>query len=293
MPTLKSPAKINIFLEVVNKRKDGYHNIDSVFLAVELVDIIELSFRKDDQIIVKTDAPDIPDGPNNLVYKAIDKLRSLTGIKKGVQVYICKKIPAGGGLGGGSSNAATVIKALCEKWNLNLCNQNIKQLAASLGADIPFFLYGGSIARCRGIGEIVEPLEMDLQQYFILVNPGISINTAGVYGKIKVPQTPNEPNDLLYACSRGDTNKMGKMLFNRLEEAVLGEYTQVGMIKDELRASGVQGVLMSGSGSSVFAVIDNEAEGDRIVHQLREKHPEWFCSLVKAMQRSCSTTSSL
>ena len=293
MLILKSPAKINVFLEVVNKRKDGYHNIDSIFLAVNLLDTIELSFRKDDQTIIETDSSNIPDGPDNLVYKAVEALRRLTGIREGVQVYICKKIPAGGGLGGGSSNAAVVIKALCEKWHLNLWDDNIKQMSASLGADIPFFLYGGSIARCRGIGEIVEPLELNLKQYFLLVNPGISINTAGVYGKVNVPQTPNEPNDLLYACSRGDTGKIGKNLFNRLEEAVLEEYPQVSLLKDELSSFGTQGVLMSGSGSSVFAVVDNKVEGDRIVHRLRDKHPEWFCSLVKAMQRSDATTSSV
>ncbi|MDX9703527.1 MAG: 4-(cytidine 5'-diphospho)-2-C-methyl-D-erythritol kinase [Candidatus Auribacterota bacterium] len=293
MVVLESPAKLNIFLEVVNKRNDGYHNIDSVFVSIDLCDTIELFLRDDDRIIVETDSEYVPDGKDNLVYKAVKEIKTLAGIQQGIQVYIRKKIPAGGGLGGGSSNAASVIKELCSIFNIDVASEKIKKTAASLGADIPFFLFGGQIARCRGIGDVVEPLKVLFNQCFVVVNPGISINTGKVYGKIKVPQLPKNPDDLINACINADSKAIGKYLFNRLEEAVVDEYKDIRYIKDELLLLGAQGVLMSGSGSSVFALVDNNEKADIIVHHIRDKHPQWFCSLTKTMPRSDELKSSV
>lgn len=282
MVVLASPAKLNIFLEVCNKRNDGYHNIDSVFVAIDLFDRIELEVIDENRIVVTADAGDVPDGEKNLVYKAIVKIKEFAGSDKGAIVHIKKRIPAGGGLGGGSSNAATVIKALCQTWNIDTTDTGLLNMCASLGADIPFFMRGVTAARCRGIGEIVEPLELNCDLCFVVVNPGIAINTGSVYSTINVPQAPRSPDILIESLKINNVKKISENLFNRLEEAVLGNYEQVGQIKKELEMNGAYAALMSGSGSSVFGLADTEESGNMLVQQIKKRHKSWFCSLAKA-----------
>ena len=284
---LVSPAKLNLFLEIVNKRKDGYHNLDSVFCMIDLHDKIQLDFTKDNKIVVRTDSPHVPDGEKNIVYKSIRLLKDYFNIDEGVCVFIKKSIPVGGGLGGGSSNAGVVIRYLAERWNLDIENKEIKSLIASLGADIPFFVRFSPIALCTGIGDQVKSLQTSLSLWFVIINPSICINTKNMYEKIQLTYEPKLTKILLKKIADKTTKNsyenIAKNLFNRFEDTVIPLYPVIKDIKTQLIQLGCSGALMSGSGSTVFGVVSNQTVGEKIVNAFKNEHPDWFCHLSRSM----------
>jgi len=280
---LISPAKLNLFLEIVNKRKDGYHNLDSVFCMIDLHDIIQLEFIEEDKIKVKTDSSIVPDGEKNIVYKAVFLLKNYFNIKQGVSIFIRKNIPAGGGLGGGSSNAGVVINYLAEKWKLNINNRQIKSLISSLGADIPFFVSYCPLALCTGIGDKIENIKTFLTSWFVVVNPLICINTKEMYGKIKLTYEPKRSTILLDKLTKNSYENIAKNLFNRFEDTVIPLYPVIKDIKAQLVKLGCKGSLMSGSGSTVFGVVRDRKAGEEIVRAFKCNNPEWFCCLSRSM----------
>jgi 4-diphosphocytidyl-2-C-methyl-D-erythritol kinase len=254
---LKAPAKINLFLEIKNKRTDGYHNLESIMQTINLYDKLyfELTEKKfffgcSDKSLLNTNI--------NIVCKTVKIIKQYYNIKKGVKIYLKKEIPIGAGLGGGSSDAATTIKALVKLWNIKTTKKELEQIAIKLGADVSFFLTGGT-ALCEGIGEIITPLKNINKLNIIIINPGFNISTSEAYKKIIWPLTNKKTihtiKDLI--CNNlFSTNESFRNCFNRLEEFVFPYYPKVAEIKEVLNKFNYVG-LMSGSGSTVFGISDS------------------------------------
>jgi 4-diphosphocytidyl-2-C-methyl-D-erythritol kinase len=273
---LKSPAKVNLFLEIKSNRKDGYHNLESIMQTISLYD--ELSFEDTDKnIIFSCDNKALPCDKTNLVYKAALAIKTKFNINKGVKIYLKKNIPQGAGLGGGSSNAATTILALVKLWNIKTTQKELESIATKLGADVPFFLTGGTCL-CEGIGEIVTPLKSITNLDMILVNPGFGISTVGIYKKINFPLTNSvkiHKIKHLISSSSFNNKEAFKSCFNRLEEFVFGDFKAILEIKTLLSKLCCTS-LMSGSGATVFGILDINISKEYIVSELK-KYSWDFC----------------
>ncbi|MDR3049133.1 MAG: 4-(cytidine 5'-diphospho)-2-C-methyl-D-erythritol kinase [Elusimicrobiota bacterium] len=272
MLKLKTPAKINLFLEILNKRPDGYHNLVSIMQTVSLFDELTIESLSNDTIEIESNNKEIPTDSRNLVYKAAQAVKEKFNIKQGVKIYIDKQIPICAGLGGGSSNAAGTIKGLIELWGIMPLdeiskNEQIRLLSSKLGADVPFFLTGGTTL-CEGIGDIVAPIKSIGKKNVILINPNFSVSTSEVYNRIKFPLTKISqmykiPTDFKHwSLDKND-------LFNRLEEFVFPYNPEIAKIKFLLIQAGCL-ALMSGSGSTVFGISKSKDHSDEIIKKLNQ-----------------------
>ena len=256
---LLSPAKVNLFLKVISKREDGYHDILSLMQPVSLFDVIRMKIDEGSGVSTRVTAtgspgnlPPVPDGPENLAYKAAELFLNEAGLKKAVDIEIRKQIPSGAGLGGGSSNAATVLMGLNDALGQVIDHDELLTISASIGSDVPFFLLKGS-ALASGRGEILERISIPLYDY-VLVNPGFEVSSGWAYDNLDLTKK-DEDNMLMYSKSAlMDSHHIKDLLVNDLEPAVLERYPQILEIKDELSATDTEGVLMSGSGPTVFAI---------------------------------------
>jgi 4-diphosphocytidyl-2-C-methyl-D-erythritol kinase len=261
---IKAPAKINLFLEIKDKREDGYHKLESIMQTVSLYD--ELSFELTDKnIFLECSSKILPTDSTNIIYKAAINFHNYFKINKGVKIYLKKIIPIGAGLGGGSSDAAATLAVLTKLYNVKTNKKELEQIATKLGADVSFFLTGGA-ALCKGIGDIVTPLKTIKNLNVILVNPGFSINTANIYRKIKFPLTKKtEITKIRAQIDSGsfNTSNAFSYCFNRLEDFVLADYPEIAKIKEVLRTTGCIS-LMSGSGATVFGLFDSNVNLESI-----------------------------
>jgi 4-diphosphocytidyl-2-C-methyl-D-erythritol kinase len=265
---LHAPAKINLFLEVKNRRPDGYHNIESIMHTVSLYDRITIETAATLSLVC--DRPGLPVDEKNLAMKAAGVLRKRLGIAGGARITLEKRIPMGAGLGGGSSDAATVLKGLLRLWKTDLPEKELVCLAKELGADVPFFLYGGT-AVARGIGEKIEMLEKVPPACFVLVNPGFGVATPWVYRNLHFPLTKKQKINRIKRLlqQKKPSELWGSRFFNRLEEVVFPAYPEIRQIKNILSESGCMS-LMSGSGSTVFGLTSSKKTGDAIKARLKK-----------------------
>lgn len=266
---LRAPAKINLYLEVVGRRPDGYHNIESIMQTVSLYDRLIIETRPGGALSMECSDPGLPVDERNLVMRAAVALKAALGTAKGAHIRLEKQVPMGAGLGGGSSDAAACLNGLLSLWGESLPHEQLVAIGAKLGADVPFFLKGGC-AIASGIGEVLEPLSPVPAATVILVNPGFPVATPGVYRGLRFPLTNvqkiNRITNLLH--SGLPVTEWGPCLFNRLEEVVLPQYPQIRRIKDELARLGAFS-LMSGSGSTVFGIVKTLDDGERIRSELK------------------------
>jgi 4-diphosphocytidyl-2-C-methyl-D-erythritol kinase len=254
----KTPAKINLGLHIHGKREDGFHELETIFQMVSLYDDIELELLPSG-IKLKCDTLGVPTDDTNLVYKAARLLRQNYQVEdKGVSIRLKKNIPFGAGLGGGSGNAAGVLMGLNRLWNLNIERAELSILAAELGSDVPFFLTS-PCALGIGRGEQLEALKTCPKFQVLLVFPGFPIATSWVYHNLKLKLTKRENNISILRknLSLSDITSLGSQLYNDLESVVIQRFPEVQVIKDELRVLGALGVLLSGSGSTVFGIFDD------------------------------------
>ncbi|MBT9132536.1 4-(cytidine 5'-diphospho)-2-C-methyl-D-erythritol kinase [candidate division NPL-UPA2 bacterium Unc8] len=254
-----SPAKINLFLNVLKKRDDGYHEIETVLQAIGLYD--ELSLIEINQGVEVMSLEGVtPSGKANLIYQAANIILENCKIKKGVRIKLKKRIPVAAGLGGGSSNAAATLVGLNELWKLNLSRTHLVELAASLGSDVPFFISGGR-AVGTGRGDKITSLANWQHFWLILLIPKFSILTRHAYQNLNLI---NERSQLKTVLSCLEGGNLEKALYNRFEEVITKKYPVVGIMKDELRSLGAEGALMSGSGPAVFGVVRQRAHAEKI-----------------------------
>lgn len=260
---IQAPAKINIYLEVVNRRKDGYHNIESIMQTVSLFDRITINPAAE-KLTLKCNIKDLPVDQSNLALKAAILLKNELKIKNGADIYLEKSIPMGAGLGGGSSDAAAVLKGLLHVWRQKLSNEKLLEIAEKLGSDVPFFLFGGT-AIARGKGEKLEKLTKIQNANILLVNPGFGVATKTVYKNLQFPLTKKQKINRILGLFKGSgpQAQWGNAMFNRLEDVVLPMYPDIRRIKDIFKSHGCS-CLMSGSGSTVFGIMPDKKIGLKI-----------------------------
>jgi len=249
-----SPAKVNLFLKITGQRTDGYHELLTVFVPVALYDKLTIS-KSDKGLEVYCSGRGLPKNQNNLVSRAAISFFEKTGIKKGVKITLIKNIPISSGLGGGSSDAATTLKALNHLWPNALSKEDLEKLALSLGADVPFFLLQKP-AIARGIGEILQPIESFPSFWYVIVSPNLIISTAWAYEKTKLKLTNNR-NQNIIKCFKKNIFNIPDLLFNDLERVTLVKYPFLSSIKESLLQLGALGALMTGSGPSIFGLFDS------------------------------------
>jgi len=254
----KTPAKINLGLHIHGKREDGFHELETIFQMVSLYDDVELELLSSG-IKLECDTPGVPTDDTNLVCKAALLLRQSYQVEgKGVSIRLKKKIPFGAGLGGGSGNAAGVLMGLNRLWDLNIEREKLLALAAELGSDVPFFLTS-PCALGMGRGEQLKVLKPCAKFQVLLVFPGFPVATTWVYQNLKLKLTKRENNISILRknLSLSDITSLGSRLYNDLEPVVIQRFPEVQVVKDELGAWGALGVLLSGSGSTVFGIFDD------------------------------------
>ena len=279
---MKAYAKINLNLKVLGIRPDSYHELFTLMQTVDLYDILEFSPSNKLELTVEL-AKDLSGqnaslsaGSDNLAYRAADLLRMHTGFTQGVRINLIKKIPLAAGLAGGSADAAAVLKGLNSFWNLNLPETELAQLGAQLGSDVPFCLRGGT-ALARNRGETIEPLA-DLHNFGVLLaKPDFGLSTALVYrlyDKAKInkhssnstlPATVNK--EILYG--QNNLKELADYLENDLEQAVLPLYPEINALKETIASLGAAGVLMSGSGPTVFGLFANKTQAEQAAGKLQ------------------------
>ena len=277
--TLKAPAKINLFLEVLKKRPDGYHQIVTILQEVGLADSLTLKETPSPEIIIQCPNPHIPTDSRNLAYKAAFLLKKYVGEKKrGVIITIEKKIPVAAGLGGGSSDAAATLKGLNRLWKLNLDTRTLSNLAQEIGMDVPFFIQGG-LGLAMGRGEEVSPLKPLPETWFVLAVSPFKVSTAWAYGHLSIsPLTRKikENRMILKAIRAGDIVEVGRQLFNRLEEVTMKRHRELVYLKESILSTGAKGALMSGSGPVVFGLFSSRREAWRAKEVLRKNKEEVY-----------------
>lgn len=266
---VKAPAKINLTLDVLGKRTDGYHEVEMIMTTVDLADRIGLEPRADDQIRIISADRFVPDDHRNLAYQAAKLLKDTYGIKQGVTITLEKKIPVAAGLAGGSSDAAATLKGLNELWGLNLTVDQLAEHGAKIGSDVSFCVYGGT-ALATGRGEQIQELTAPPNCWIILAKPSIGVSTADVYGGLKMNEV-NHPDTkaMLRAIQEKDYDLMCESMGNALETVTLKLHPEVSTIKEQMTKFGADAVLMSGSGPTVFGVVQHESRVNRIYNGLR------------------------
>ncbi len=261
-----APAKLNLFLEVLQRRADGYHDIESLMVTVDLCDTLTFENAPSGRIELVCDDPSLPTGSDNLVVRAAELLQanSPAGSNLGARITLTKVIPAQAGLAGGSSDAAATLAGLSRLWGLNLPPDQLDALAAAIGSDVTFFRHG-PCALCRGRGERVEPLALPGVFHFVLVCPPVGVATARVYREVVVPDRPRSIEPITAALASGDPEALGRAFFNRLQPVAESLVPPLGAVRDALTnlRPPLVGHLMSGSGSSYFGLArDRQAAED-------------------------------
>ena len=260
-----SNAKINLGLNVLNKRKDGYHNLHSLFVEIELAD--ELLFTPSEmyQLTVEGDqTTDLPLDENNIITQAYQLIRGkIENVQTEYAIHIKKQIPMGGGLGGGSSNAATTLVVLNRLWEMNLTHEKLEIIGTELGADIPFFIRGG-VQLINGIGDILTPQKPEPLNglHFLLVAPPIYISTAWAYKALNKTLQPDNSHPKFPPLSKPIN---WELFDNDFERVIRKTYPEVGKIKETLQSAGALYAGLSGSGSTVFGVFDNLQKAEAIL----------------------------
>lgn len=269
---IEAPAKINLTLEIIGKRSDGYHELLTVFQSVGLSDSLSFDWSATGAELVCSD-PDVPADESNLVLKAIRGMEKLSGAPIPVKVTLEKRIPAGAGLGGGSSDAAAVLRVLGEK--LGARGEELHALAASLGADVPFFLAGGT-ALGAGKGEILESLPPFPPVSVVIVKPAFPIATAFAYGKVKSYSTGTKSRALADALRRAQSPPLPDCLTNDFEKFLFPFYPELADIKETFLRRGAAAAQLSGSGSAMFALAETGKDAIEIAEAVKPFGRVWI-----------------
>ncbi len=251
---LRAQAKINLSLDVLSKREDGYHELRMVMQSIGLHDRVSVETTAEG-IQVESGSRWVPSGADNIAYKAAALLLGKAGLKTGVNIKISKRIPVAAGLAGGSADAAAVLKGINSIFGLGLTQQELMDLGKQIGADVPYCIAGGTML-AEGIGEKLSPLKSFKGIDLILIKPKIGVSTAWVYGNLDLKKVTGNPDTqlIMNAIEAGDAFEIAKNMKNVLEEVTIPRYPVVQAAKDRLMELGAAGAMMSGSGPSVFGL---------------------------------------
>lgn len=266
---VKAPAKINLTLDVLYKRPDNFHEVEMIMTTVDLADRIGLESRSDGLIKIVSTDNFVPDDDRNFAYQAAELLKDTYGIQEGVTITIEKQIPIAAGLAGGSSDAAATLRGLNELWNLNLTLDELAVHGAKIGSDVSFCVYGGT-ALATGRGEKIQEIPAPPTCWVVLAKPKVGVSTADIYGGLKIEglEHPNT-KQMIEAIEQSNYELMCQSLGNVLETVTFKLHPEVVMIKEQMQRFGADAVLMSGSGPTVFGLVESEARVSRIYNGLR------------------------
>ncbi len=274
--TYTSPCKFNPYLEVGALRPDGYHEVVTVLEPVSLHDTLTAK-ETAGTIEVTSDCPGLPEGVKNIVYRAAPLLRERAGVEKGVSIRIEKKVPVAAGLGGGSANAAATLRELDRFWGLSLPEETLRELAARLGSDVPFFL-DPRTSLGRGRGERLTVLPPLPPLHLVVINPAFPVSTAWAYAEVAkrgVSLSPRpEFDEFTEAVKKGDLRAIGSLMYNSFQEVVAGKFPPVGEILGFLESGGVLGAVLAGSCPTVVGVVEKKEEAERLAEEARRVFPE-------------------
>ena len=266
---VKAPAKINLTLDVLYKRPDHYHEVEMVMTTVDLADRIGLEPRGDGLIKIISADRFVPDDERNFAYQAAKLLKDTYGIEEGVSIKIEKEIPIAAGLAGGSSDAAATLRGLNEMWSLNLTMDELAVLGAKIGSDVSFCVHGGT-ALATGRGEKITELPAPPACWVVLAKPKIGVSTADVYGGLKLEGIRHpDTKQMIEAIQNQDYELVCRSVGNVLETVTFTLHPEVVTIKEQMQRFGADAVLMSGSGPTVFGLVDSESRAARIYNGLR------------------------
>jgi 4-diphosphocytidyl-2-C-methyl-D-erythritol kinase len=276
---VKAPAKINLSLDVLHKRPDGYHEVKMVMTTIDLADRIELTPLPSDTIRIVSHNRFVPDDHRNLAYQAAKLLKERFNVRDGVAISITKMIPVAAGLAGGSSDAAATLRGLNKLWNLGLTLDELAELGAEIGSDVSFCVYGGT-AIATGRGEKIEHIPAPPPCWVILAKPTIGVSTAEVYRNLNLASIVHPDVDaMVKAIKEQDYDGICSLVGNVLEEVTLKMHPEVAQIKEQMKRFGADAVLMSGSGPTVFGLVRHDSRLQRIYNGLRG-----FCDQVFAVR---------
>ncbi len=286
--TFLSYAKINLYLKVLGRRDDGYHNIETIFQTIDLSDELRFTLRPSD-ISLECTALDVPDGSENLAWRAAALLKKKCECDRGVHIELKKRIPAGAGLAGGSGNAAATLSALNQLWNLNLSDIDLRELGLELGSDVPYCTVGGTTA-ATGRGENLSALGALPETAFLVLHPQIQVSTARVYNHPLLPRSGEKPidsmtADLKIAIGMLQKGAIADILQNDMESVVFAEHPELAVLKQRLLDAGCAAALMSGSGSSIFGICGNRDHAREIADGFAELNTSIVASVPHGVQR--------
>jgi 4-diphosphocytidyl-2-C-methyl-D-erythritol kinase len=275
--SLPSFAKINWSLQVLRRRPDGYHDVRTLLQTISLHDDLHFEITEDGAISLSCNTPDIPTDDQNLIVRAASALKNRWNVKPGVRVRLEKRIPAEGGLGGASSNAAITLLALRELWNADGSTTELLEIAAGLGADVPFFLFGGC-ALATGVGSTVSPFRETEEREvpLVVITPNAGISTAKAYAALSSAALTTQGYDPILSSSRDEANKaysrrwsLQDSLKNDFESVIFDIEPEIRRTKETLLQAGALDALLAGSGSSVFGIFVDRDDQQRAVSEIK------------------------
>jgi len=284
MIRIKAPAKINLSLSVVGKQTH-FHEVEIIMTNIDLADYITIkkSPNAKKQITLLSDSPNMAVGRGNLVYRAAEIFMKHYNITDKVEIQIEKNIPIAAGLAGGSSDAAATFKGLRELFNVDCSDEDLCELGAILGSDVPFCIIGGT-ALATGRGEIITPIKSPPLCWVVIVNPRLAVSTRKIYSSFNLDESNEIDTQLmLNAIENGDFNEMCMHLANNLEPVTIKLFPVVSQIKEALYSSGANGVRMSGSGPTVFALVYTEKKAKQIYHRMKQIFPTFTVHMARLL----------
>ena len=273
---IKAYGKVNISLDVVGKREDGYHLLSMIMQNIDLYDEIEVE-KQECGIILECNKSYVPVDNRNLAYKAAEIFKERYDIVDGVKINIEKNIPVSAGLAGGSTDAASVLKVMNKLFNVNATEEELMELGLKLGADIPYCIHGGT-ALCEGIGEIITPIKPFRDKIVVLVKPAFGVSTKEVYKNFNLEKVKQHPKtaEIINAIENDDLNFVASNMKNLLENVTLRKHKILIKIKEEMNACGAINSMMSGSGPTVFAFFDDMLKAQRCFEKMKKKYSDVF-----------------
>jgi len=282
-----SYAKINLYLDVLRQRRDGYHNIETLFQTVSLADTLTFT-EQASRITLVTSVSELESGESNLVYRAAALLKKHTGCPRGVHITLDKKIPIAAGLAGGSSNAAATLVALNRLWDLRLSGPALETLALELGSDVPFCTMGG-LAAATGRGEQLETLPSLRRTWFLLLHPPVAVSTRRAYNSPALEHSRERPfagktRTFRSAIRALKQNAFDAVVFNRMETSVFAEHPQLATAKQELLDNGCLAAAMSGSGATLFGVCTSQKMAGEIAASFNGYQTSVVCNVPAGVE---------
>lgn len=276
--TVKGYAKVNLTLDVLSKRPDGYHDISTIMRTVDIFDTVEISLT-DEGIELSTSLDFLPTDEKNIAYRAAQAIFSETGIQKGAKIHITKNIPCGAGMGGGSADGAAVLVLLNKLLGSPVSTKRLLEIGAKIGADVPFCIMCGTYL-AEGIGEVLSEVPAKGKIPVVVVKPEVSISTPLMYKKLDEREILKRPDTkgMIKVLEKGNTEKIAELLYNVMEEAAIEEHPIISEIKESLIKKGAINAIMTGSGSAVFGIFKTTEEADKCAKDLSGVFGQVFSS---------------